>query len=141
MTDATRAFRDYATRISFNISLSRNQVGHLAGVVAEIENGDYRSMSEKLSERKSYAACALVGGRPNLFIVGHGSLARMGLIEHDPRWLKAQEKHEGMAYANYLGPTYRLTAAGEHVVELLRIAGLIPAAAANTNRKRKARVA
>ena len=32
-----KAFRDYATHISFNLSLSRNQVGHLAGVVAEQE--------------------------------------------------------------------------------------------------------
>jgi len=29
MSDATRAFRDYATRVSFNMSLLRNQVGHL----------------------------------------------------------------------------------------------------------------
>ena len=36
--DPTRAFRDYATRVSFNMSLSRNQVGHLAGIVMEIEN-------------------------------------------------------------------------------------------------------
>lgn len=136
MSDSTRAFRDYATRVSFNLSLSRNQVGHLAAVVLETEN-DLSQM--KFMERMKRKDDAIVesGGRPPLFVFGYGSLERMGLIEHDPRWIQANEDKTPGAYWKYTGPSHQLTEAGRHVVELLRIAGLIPKAAANDKHKRK----
>ena len=140
--DPTRAFRDYATRVSFNMSLSRNQVGHLAGIVMEIENERLHGGLEfETRSAKREEAVAGAGGYPNLFVVGRGSLVRMGLVDHDPRWIAAHESKEKDAFWKYTGPGYRLTPAGEHVVELLRIAGLIPKAAVNTNRKRRTRKA
>lgn len=144
MSDAARAFRDYATRVSFNMSLSRNQVGHLAGIVADIENEILRlEWKARCDLREETITDA--GGRPNMFVVGRGSLHRMGLVEHDPRWVKEEEEHNAARAAGvrrlnkYNGPMYRLTPAGEHVVELLRIAGLIQKAAVNTNVKKKRR--
>lgn len=138
MSDAQRAFRDYATRVSFNLSLSRNQVGHLAGIVTEIENEQMHGKLE-FNERTNRREDAVIeaGGRPALFIVGRGSLVRMGLVEPDPRWVVAHESKEKGAFWKYNGPAYRLTPAGEHIVELLRIAGLIPKAALNNNIKKR----
>ncbi len=136
MSESARAFRDYATRVSFNMSLSRNQVGHLAAVVMEIEcEGEKPELETRAARRHDTVVEA--GGRPALFVVGYGSLARMGLIEPDPRWTAANESKEPGAFWKYTGPSYRLTPAGVHVVELLRIAGLIPKAAANEQRKRR----
>lgn len=141
--DSNRAFRDYATRISFNLSLSRNQLGHLAGVVSEIEAYEANSTigwERRMDVRE--AACEASGGRPNMFIVGRGSLARMGLIERDPRQIEDDRRKESEGphrKSRYDGPVYRLTPAGAHVVALCRLAGLIAPAAANSNRKRKRR--
>jgi hypothetical protein len=136
MSDASRAFRDYATRVSFNMSLSRNQVGHLAAVIMEIE-ADGSGVSFEGRTTRKHNTIIENGGRPALFVMGYGSLARMGLIEHDPRWTKANESKETGAFWKYSGPAYQLTPAGEHVVELLRIAGLLPKAAANEQRKHR----
>lgn len=143
--DSNRAFRDYATRISFNLSLSRNQLGHLAGVISEIEA--YEANRALGWERRCdirQAAVEAAGGNPNMFIVGRGSLKRMGLIEDNPQRL--EEERRALVNGRYRkdrydGPNYRLTPAGVHVVELLRLAGLIAPAAANSNRKRKRRAA
>ena len=140
MADATRAFRDYATRVSFNMSLSRNQVGHLAGIVMEIENdGLQNEFKSRMDARQD--AVVEAGGRPALFIVGRGSLVRMGLVENDPRWIKANARKVPGDFWKYTGPPYQLTPAGKHVVELLRIAGLLPKAAANEQGKRKSSTA
>ena len=141
MSDAAAKFRDYATRISFNLSLSRNQVGHLAGVVMEIENEAYREadLSGRIDMR--HDVVSISGGKPNLFVSGRGSLERMGLVTPAPGWIEASQSVEKGAFWKYQGPTYLLTPAGEHIVELLRIAGLIPKAAANSNKKRKKKVA
>ena len=141
MQDHTRAFRDYATRISFNLSLSRNQVGHLASVLCEIEN-EALAWDDRTDKRKD--ACEEAGGRPSLFVVGRGSLVRMGLIEHDPRHVAEEarldawrKKHPvGYPVSKYNGPRYTITAAGAHVIELLRIAGLLPKAAVNDSRRK-----
>ena len=136
MTDATRAFRDYATRVSFNMSLSRNQVGHLAAVIMEIEAEGNEADFTSRSTRK-HDAVIEGGGRPALFVVGYRSLERMGLITPDPRWTKARDSKGRGEFWKYTGPAYQLTPAGAHVVELLRIAGLLPKAAANEQRKHK----
>ena len=137
MSEASQTFRDYTTRISFNLSLSRNQVGHLAAAVMEIENehlGETKMDIQRNKREKEVIMAA--GGRPNLFVVGYGSLCRMGLLVHDPRWKAVYGTKE---FWKYNGPAYQLTEAGKHVVELLRIAGLMPQVAANTQkRKRKA---
>lgn len=142
MTISSRAFRDYATRISFNLSLSRNQVGHLAGIIAE---RDAYSANPKIGWlRRGEVGDESVeanGGRPNMFIVGRGALLRMGLIEHDPLFDRDQERKKRGNRSEYDGPIYRLTPAGEHVADLLRIAGLIPKRAANTEIRRKKKTA
>ncbi len=134
MSVESQTFRDYTTRISFNLSLSRNQVGHLAAAVMEIENEGTLTDFEKRHKR-NHDAVMDSGGRPSLFVVGYGSLLRMGLLVYDQRYLTARSK--GHEFWKYTGPSYQLTPAGTHVVELLRIAGLMPQAAANTQRKRR----
>jgi hypothetical protein len=142
--DPTRAFRDYATRISFNMSLSRNQVGHLAGVVMEIENEELLNQLDfDTRVKRKDQEVDNNGGRSNLFVTGRRSLLNMGLVVHDPRWLAASKACEldKRLFWKYTGPSYQLTPAGQHVVELLRIAGLIPKAAANSNKKHKRKAA
>jgi len=126
-------FRDYATRISFNLSLSRNQIGHLTGLVVEFE---YADEDFAMRHAKGDEACIAAGANPRLFIAANKSLEQMGLIEHDPRWLAERDRVDNLKPGEpkvfrYTGPTLRLTEAGVHTVELLRIAGLIPRAAAN----------
>lgn len=141
MSDPARAFRDYATRVSFNLSLSRNQLGHLVGIVTEIEA--YRANSKlgwlsRVDLRD--AAVDAAGGRSNMFVVGRGSLQRMGLIEDDSRFAERERlKKLGKPHGNYDGPRFQLTPAGERVVALLRLAGLMAPAAANDRRAKKRR--
>ena len=129
MTQQDKAFRDYATRISFNLSLSRNQVGHLAGVIADIELAKALGWDERYDACKDAVADA--GGKLQLFVQGRGSLQRMGLIAPAKGW---QDYWDNKTKQSPPWPQYNLTPAGEHVVELLRIAGLLPQAAANTNK-------
>lgn len=142
MTDYKRNFRDYATRVSFNLSLSRNQVGHLAGIVFENELEEFRG---KINTDAFYQRAdatrnivAETGGNPANFIVGRKALLNMGLVEFNPKWVAENKrvdklKEKGIQYINrkYWGTVYVLTPAGDLVVELLRLAGLIPAKAAN----------
>lgn len=68
-------------------------------------------------------------------------------MENTPEWQAdedqcAQAKALGLrGYKKYWGPSLQFTPAGEHVIALLRIAGLIPQAAANANSKTKKKAA
>jgi hypothetical protein len=146
MTD-NRAFREYATRVSFNMTLSRNQIYALRCILVEIE---YTHLSRDLVwdkrheiERENKA----VGASDN-YVMGARALERMGLVGHDPGWLAENARLEAAKAAGerfpswkHKGPSWQLTEAGTHVVALLRIAGLIhmPEAAANTNKRERRR--
>lgn len=141
MTD-NKAFRDYATRVSFNLTLSRNQIAQLRSLLIDIEFEKSMSWQQRKDLQHE-----LRGGEVDRFVVSNRSLLGMGLIVNDPRWIEDRDRSEaarakGEQYiTQYLGPGYQLTEAGEHVVSLLRLAGLIQPAAVNSNRRKGARVA
>jgi hypothetical protein len=135
-----KAFRDYATRVSFNMTLSRNQIFTLRVVMMDIE------MQNATFDDRTRATYNMRKGQmeenlPDRYVCGIRALLAMGLVENDPRWA-ADEKQCDEAKARgeraikkYWGPSCQITEAGEHIVALLRIAGLIAPAAVNQNRK------
>ena len=142
-----RAFREYATRVSFNLTLSRNQIYALRCVLIDIEfseldrDGRWDKTTALTQEHRA------AGGVDN-YVGGARALSRMGLIQSDPRWEAENARLEAAKAAGeryplwkYNGPSWRLTPAGEHVVSLLQIAGLIhlPSTAANANRRERRR--
>lgn len=138
---ANHKFRDYATRVSFNLSLTRNQIASLAYIVTDIEN---EGAEWNAGKRSAYQVrMELLAGAPDMYVTAVRIIERMGLIEHRPEWLADRDRCDALkaqgktAIAAYWGPSFRLTAAGEHVVALLRLAGLLPQAAANTNKAKK----
>lgn len=130
--DSNRAFRDYATRISFNLSLSRNQVAIMRSVAIAIEanggkpiyvGGADDKIGVSTDYRNQHVAQRSAGDQiPNMFVPGSRSLEANGLLQH------ARNDKGGIT-------TWDLTPAGWHIIALLRIAGLIPERAANSNRK------
>jgi hypothetical protein len=142
---AAERFRDYSTRIAFNLSLSRNMIGHLHAVVVEEQfANEHGSTGENKMLRIDHrsGACAEVGGKPQLFVQGLGSLERMGLIE----MTKGMKKQEELFLAGakgwtYHGPRYQLTEPGQLCVEMLRVVGLLPRLPANVPVKRKKKAA
>lgn len=136
MIDPNRAFRDYATSVSFHMTLSRNQVATLRGIVVDIEM--YKTTKDWFQRAEAKDAAYHETQEVNMWIVGARKLESMGLIQFDARRVE-DDKHIEIAkeliakrlrhsrpIRSYMGPTWALTQAGEHVVELLRIAGLIP---------------
>lgn len=125
MAETNRAFRDYATRVSFSLNMSRNQVSTLRSMVLDIEcaeqNG-YRpdNMPGTEDRKRTY----LQTGSPDQFVIGARWLQSAGLVKWtDPIAMNPKWSRE----------PWELTEAGKHVVALLRIAGLIPERVANTN--------
>lgn len=114
MSDESKAFREYATRVSFNISLSRNQIFCL-----------WNCEQEKTGGRDEALA---FGCAADMFVPGAKWLGQHGLVTWTdpvtmtPKW----SRHP-----------YQLTEAGKHVLALLRIAGLVPQRAVNSNAKDK----
>lgn len=111
-------FADYVTRVSFNLQLSKEMVTFMASVDHE------RRMDEVFGVNSSLESCA----RPNHPAYEHrfprwggstvgcrGCISR-GLVHWDdpgaqePKWSR---------------PAFTLTEAGEHVLALLKIAGLV----------------
>lgn len=146
MTAPNKAFREYATRVSFNMSLSRNQIFVLRQI-ALTQHSRWGTFDERVAatvelqdERKSL-------GMRDMFIPGMRTLVGMGLISVHPKQVEddercAREKAAGKSFVErkYWGPSWLLTEAGEHVVALLRIAGLAEAAApANQNETKRRR--
>jgi hypothetical protein len=146
MTISDKLFRDYATRVSFNLSLSRNQLHVLHCVVLDIELASAPYDQRSRAKQMLHEDRRLLGLHEGS-IVGQRSLVAMGLIEQTPEWeaedkrLNEVDKSGGRALREYWGPVHRLTLAGEHVVALLRIAGLIHPAVANSNTGDSARKA
>lgn len=120
-----QAFREYVTRVSFNLTMSRNQVAALRDIVIMIEHGHEKRMDLRQYEREQF-------GYYGNFVIGARWLGSHGLVKHtdpttmQPPWSKCP---------------WELTEAGEHVVGLLRLAGLIPAKISNNNKQRKKKIA
>lgn len=95
-------FTQYTTGFAFNLTLSRD----MASLIESIGNDDY-------------AAWQSASGRSS-FIPTFRSLERRGLAEHNPMMAV------GMGLPANVKPkwTYRLTPAGHHVLELLRLTGV-----------------
>jgi len=142
-----KAFRDYATRVSFNMTLSRNQIYALRSVMLDIELQD-RSWDERTKATTELRRRVTGHETGNEFyhdnyVSGVRKLLAMGLFENDPRWTADQKQcdearalgHNG--YKKYWGPSYQITEAGHAVIALLRIAGLIEPAAANINKPKR----
>lgn len=116
--DSNRTFRDYATRISFNMSLTRNQIGVLGGITLQIEAYNYKGGFGHRIDQDFYHSFV----DREMWVPGAKKLQEMGLVKHtnpstmEPKWSRYP---------------WELTEAGAHVVALLRIAGLIPQAAMN----------
>lgn len=146
-----KAFRDYATRVSFNMTLSRNQIYALRSVMLDIElqelTWDQRTQATTELRRKMNGSDRGNEFYHDNYVSGVRKLLAMGLVENDPRWEADQKQCDeakargGNGYKQYWGPSCQITEAGKHVIALLRLAGLIQPAAANANvgRKRKAK--
>lgn len=112
---SNKAFRDYATRISFNISLTRNQIYTLWNI-----------SEQKLVRTKEERTELGVGC--DMFVPGAKWLCQHGLVDWtDPTTMTPKWK-------DY---PYKLTEAGLYVLGLLQIAEIIPKSAANTNKKQQ----
>ena len=106
-----KAFREYATRVSFNISLSRNQIWTLYQI----------SMGKVNQDRDGRIA---FGIEQDMFVPGAKWLEQHGLaIWTDPGKMNP-------AWKDF---PWKVTDAGGHLLALLRIAGLIPIEATNNN--------
>lgn len=113
MTSQNKLFREYATRISFNISLSRNQIFTLWNI-----------SEGRLGNRQ---AAIDFGIGSDMFVPGAKWLESHGLLTYtDPVTMKPKWK-------DY---PFKLTEAGEHILSLVRIAGIIPEQSINNNKKR-----
>ena len=95
-------FREYATRVSFNISLSRNQIYVL-----------YQMSLKKIGDREDMDKFGL---QTDNFVPGAKWLGSHGFVTYTP-------PGEMVGSKRY---PWELTETGHHVIALLRIAGLIP---------------
>lgn len=146
MIDANKAFRDYATRVSFNMTLSRNQIWVIRCVMLDIEHKelDWNARQEKARELRNRPGGDFYHDN---YVMGVRKLLSMGIVENTPEWQADEDRCALMKslgkqpIKQYWGPSLQFTKAGECVIELLRIAGLIPEAAANANKKAKRRAA
>lgn len=147
MTDYNRAFREYATRVSFSLSMSRNQVAVLREIVLNLEAAgvpfDQRPGSVEARDRRR--ALYEIGVRvADNYIVGMRWLIATGLLFETPEHIAERVRVDAAkaagdrAYFDYAIPHYKLTPAGEHIVGLLRCAGLIPECLPVSTRKRRA---
>ena len=134
MTDVSaRKFRDYATRVSFNLTLTRNQIYVIRTIREECArpiSGRQYSVIEGRDDIRGIVRASMNMPGGDMWVPGVRRLSEMGLVEyHDPSLMKPTWSEH----------VWRLTPAGEHVCRLLEVAGLIPALATVT--KRRARVA
>ncbi len=100
MADWQNAFTTYATGMAFNISLSQDQ----ASLLAYIGAGKY----DQWVSRSGHS----------IFVPTWRGLHRRGLAEHNPACLARLPNRMKAKWV------YRLTPAGKHVLELLKLAGV-----------------
>ena len=144
--DHTRAFRDYATRVSFNISMSRNQVAVFRAIVLDLERPPFVMKTLEGPGIKIGIATKLYGderralGIPDARMIGIRWLIANGFVREQPEITAMRLAHEKGEKWDWKvfdkhDHQYILTPAGEHMAELLRLAGLIPERATNQNAK------
>ena len=138
MDDISRKnFRDYATRVSFNMSLSRNQIAVLRTVrdqqrldmfaddMNRIRGGHQTVFQETRAE--------LGMDDKNRWVPGARSLISMGLITHIPPKNNTPDGWKGHN-------PYAVTEAGDLMCQMLELCGLIPTMqVANSNKRKKQR--
>lgn len=110
------AFAEHATRVAFNLTLSRNQITALVIV------DQHKSGTGPWPYPRSRQT-------PDMFIPGVRGLQVRGLVEHNPAW--RSEKGDPGHEDRDLSWAFRLTEAGNHVLGLLRCAGLVAAEPSN----------
>ena len=113
------AFKSSSIKTGFLIALTRPQLEYLSAVADDVE-----------WDRANYG-----GGNPfpENFLATSAALVKRGLIERKKR--EEVDALHGQRYDSY--STYRLTPAGEHVVALLKLAGLFIEADAAIQKKAK----
>ena len=99
-------FAGYATRVAFDLRLTRTQIFYLSMVDAGYYNLDFE---EKVKAENEFV------GR-DIFVPQVRGLIERGLVEH-----QAAVKTRPRRNSDWV---YRLTPAGSHVFSLLQIAGL-----------------
>lgn len=132
---SSKCFREYATRVSFNMTLSRNQIAVLRTVRDERQFKDvWKAAKERINQR-----------RPSVF---QENRAELGCDDKN-RWVPGAKSLQSMGLITWTAPTpndkhgwighnpYALTEAGELMCRMLELAGLIPALAVNDNKKKQ----
>jgi hypothetical protein len=141
--DHNRAFRDFATRVSFNVTFSRNQVAAFRAIVMDLEAPLPVSDGTLWGPGRAALHRDRVENHiPDLFVMGLRWLMSNGFVREHPKIAEMRVKHERdgapwqwSLFTKY--HPYQLTEAGEHMAGLLRIAGLIPQQVANDQNQRK----
>jgi hypothetical protein len=132
--ESDKNFREYATRVSFNISLSRNQIAVLHSVRLEqslpLKWNDWDRgpvVSSVEQGRRAYES--VLGSTRNLWVPGVKPLITMGFVTwHDP----------ALMVPKWSEHVYRLTKPGELMCQMLELAGIIPKlSTANENKKQR----
>lgn len=101
MSTLNKIFAEYATRVSFNLTLSRNQA-YVLCLIARQSIGKKRDIT----------------GFPDCFVPGAKGLVERGIVTWtDPSSMKPK-------WSRF---SYELTEAGKHVYALLQIAGVASA--------------
>lgn len=98
-------FASATTGIAFSLQLSAN----MAALLPAIESGSFYDWTGHDGRR--------------LFHPTFGALQRRGLAEHNPAWRAPNCDSETLLARKEW--SYRLTPAGEHVLALLRLAGVV----------------
>jgi hypothetical protein len=122
-----QALRQYVTRVSFDMSLSNNQIETLVylDLMRHCEESD-RSLYAQ-SREAPYGHPIAHEGR--YFVAGANKLKQKGLVEHEYR--------EDQKATQTWNEIWRFTRAGDLVVELLKEAGLYAEVAARMPRIEK----
>ncbi len=106
-----QALREYVTRVSFNLSLTRNQIDAFERIVWEIEHWKLLGQSSYSASHNEHAIASV-----SHFVVAARKLESIGLVVHrdpcemTPKWSEC---------------VWTLTTAGEAVYSLLLEAALI----------------
>lgn len=113
-------FAGYATRVAFDIRLTRTMIFYLSAVAALEQCGPHEMLNYENDRSISAQASAMRRGEGlmDIWVPSMKGLGERGLVEHN-----AAANSRGVGDPE---PTwwYRLTPAGQHVMALLRIAGL-----------------
>ena len=132
-----QAFAEYATRVSFSMTLTRTMIYYLEQIA--LYGGAYNEQREPVDYYERRADRMARGGPwQEAFIPGFRSLEKRGLAEHNGDWLLRTANDEQNSRLD-LSWVYRLTEAGEHTLALLRIAGVSTVQVAKPRIKVRAR--